>query len=159
MQVLSSLPPGRLCRPPSAGQEGRRWDQGSRRVGLWTLLRVLWTLGSASSSPPTFPSPSSVFASNPLSGPLSGVVAPVCPLLAPSAPFPACLPPLERGQNLVMCGDQAPPGSLVRGWTGTATREHPPWGTNHRDARPGKGTLNQNHYNLKTQQPSLFCVL
>ena len=34
MQVPSFLPPGRLCHPPSAGKEGRGWDQG---CGLFSL--------------------------------------------------------------------------------------------------------------------------
>lgn len=58
-------------------------------------------------------------------------------------PFPYLLP-LERGQSLVMCGGQAPPGSLVR---------------EARDGHPGEGVLDHDDHNLKRQQPSVFCAL
>ena len=67
MQVLSCLPLGRLCRPLL---QGRREGAGTKvsgslcsSVGQRTLLRVLWMLGPAPFSPPTFtllPSPSCV---------------------------------------------------------------------------------------------------
>lgn len=73
-----------------------RWCQG-------TLFRVLWTLGLATSSSPTFtllPSLSSVFKSNPLHGQLLESCLPHC---WPPLPLP-CLFPMERGKSMLLCG-------------------------------------------------------
>lgn len=158
------MPPTREALPPSsAGQEGRGWDQGFR----------LFVQQCGSKDPPQSPldaGPSPLLTSHLHSPPLpilcSGLTISMEPSLEsclPTAgllcPFPYLLP-LERGQSLVMCGGQAPPGSLVREWTDrTAAPQHPPWGTGPRDGHPGEGVLDHDDHNLKRQQPSVFCAL
>ena len=164
MQVPSCLPLGRLCRPLL---QGRREGAGTKvsgslcsSVGQRTLLRVLWMLGPAPFSPPTFtllPSPSCVQVYLTIS--MEPSLESCLPTAGLLCPFPYLLP-LERGQSLVMCGGQAPPGSLVREWTDrTAAPQHPPWGTGPRDGHPGEDVLDHDDHNLKRQQPSVFCAL
>lgn len=144
--------------------QGRREGAGTKIAGsFWaaegarTLLRVLWILGSAPFSPPTFLSSPPHLCIQGLTismEPSLEFCLPTAGLLCPS---PAYLLPLE-GQSP---SDVWRPGSSWvpgEGVDRTAAPEHPPWGTAPRDAHPGEGELDHDH-NLKCQRPSLFCAL